>query len=607
VLSVGSINDRNLFPEHVLGTTLFKLMYGHRQLLARATPVGYDQIPGAKAVVDKYNSVSVKRDQIDDSRYLKFAQRVTSALRYIVDARNYKGTISTSKTMFGFKSLVGGANGIVTFVEKPVAGNSAYAITATPEKVVAIIESSNQTEEINNLAKRAEGNQNTSGSVTGREFERIANIVDMNVVPFNVHALMRGIPLANLYNYEYTFEQMVAQMFGVDTAAVTAPGGLTDAQVDNTRKMLLKLLVNPYADVPLTQYGSGLVDVGSAGYVHRIFRGDNDLGMGRPKFLSDQLFNKALLGSVYQSKTYLDEAGPTNGTGAGRMDDTVNVVQRAFDLATRVLANMASIWGNEVAISSTDAVAIENFEKGTTLTGGIPFKTLYNTWVNQLTSVSNAPIGVNGKAAIQVILDRLTSNVAAGVAKGLYDTVVGGPTAANLRALLAEFNAATANVVARLLSAEMTAAGGTHITASLATHRARANHTTVTAAAFPRVGPNGPVLTYMKTGSGDQYTTEVAEVSVSPDSARRLEAIGKMRFDTRFIRNMFFITNIVRVLRLKLSRELTQSRNVIVSSHMAVAQGVTEYGADPFTPNEAYDSRTSDVSHSVRFNDRDAD
>ncbi len=109
----------------------------------------------------------------------------------------------------------------------------------------------------------------------------------------------------------------------------------------------------------------------------------------------------------------------------------------------------------------------------------------------------------------------------------------------------------------------------------------------------------------MKTGSGDQYTTEVVEVNVSPDSARRLEAIGKMRFDTRFIRNMFFITNIVRVLRLKLSRELTQSRNVIVTSHMAVAQGVTEYGADPFTPNEAYDSRTSDMSRSVRFNDRD--
>jgi hypothetical protein len=80
-----------------------------------------------------------------------------------------------------------------------------------------------------------------------------------------------------------------------------------------------------------------------------------------------------------------------------------------------------------------------------------------------------------------------------------------------------------------------------------------------------------------------------------------------MRFDTRFIRNMFFITNVVRVLRLKLHRELTQSRNVVVSSHMAVAQGVTEYGADPYTPDETYDSRTSDESRSVRFNDRDTD
>ena len=39
-------------------------------------------------------------------------------------------------------------------------------------------------------------------------------------------------------------------------------------------------------------------------------------------------------------------------------------------------------------------------------------------------------------------------------------------------------------------------------------------------------------------------------------------------------RNLFFITNVSRVVRLKLSRELTQTRNVIVSSHEALAAGV---------------------------------
>jgi hypothetical protein len=54
---------------------------------------------------------------------------------------------------------------------------------------------------------------------------------------------------------------------------------------------------------------------------------------------------------------------------------------------------------------------------------------------------------------------------------------------------------------------------------------------------------------------------------------------------------LFFITNVVRVVRLKLNRELTQSRGVLVSSHSAVAAGLTEYGTDPFTPNEFEGSR----------------
>ena len=82
----------------------------------------------------------------------------------------------------------------------------------------------------------------------------------------------------------------------------------------------------------------------------------------------------------------------------------------------------------------------------------------------------------------------------------------------------------------------------------------------------------------------------------------QLEAIGKERFDTRFIRNIFFITNVVRILRLKLNRELSQSRNVLVASHASVSAGVTEYGSDPFGPNEVIDSMSGSLP---RFNDQD--
>ena len=74
----------------------------------------------------------------------------------------------------------------------------------------------------------------------------------------------------------------------------------------------------------------------------------------------------------------------------------------------------------------------------------------------------------------------------------------------------------------------------------------------------------------------------------------RLEAIGKLRFDTYFVRKLFFITNIARVLRLKLNRELTQSRSVLPTSHMSVTPGITEYDLDPFAPNESFASHIGD-------------
>jgi hypothetical protein len=82
------------------------------------------------------------------------------------------------------------------------------------------------------------------------------------------------------------------------------------------------------------------------------------------------------------------------------------------------------------------------------------------------------------------------------------------------------------------------------------------------------------------------------QVQLGPNAANKivaLEAVGKARFDTRIVRNLFFITNIQRLMRLKLNQELTQYRNVLVSNHSVVNPGVTEYGYLP--PSSTSDSR----------------
>ena len=75
----------------------------------------------------------------------------------------------------------------------------------------------------------------------------------------------------------------------------------------------------------------------------------------------------------------------------------------------------------------------------------------------------------------------------------------------------------------------------------------------------------------------------------APAKLAALEAVGKACFDTRMIRNLVFITNIQRMMRLKLNQELTQYRNVLVSNHDVVNPGVTEYGQMP--PSMATETR----------------
>jgi hypothetical protein len=444
-----------LFPRTSLGEPTFKLQYGVRGLLAGSMPVELDRCPGAKSLLDSYNATSAKREQIEAPRYIGFARGVVAAMRWIVEARNYKTVLATSPRVFSAPALVDGDNGIQT----GAAGNAAYAIGKTEQAIVTQVESSNQDEEINKIVAIVGKAGAPGSSEDARKREQILSILEMNIVPIKAAALMRDIPLANLFNFEYTFEQMAAAFFG-EAADQFTDGTITDATTVRTRQMFLRLLANPYLDLHTTDtanyaegirlYGSDMTDLGSAGFVHRIFRGDNDLGLGRPKFLSDQLFNKALFGSTYVRRADFDEAGP--GVGAG-------------------------------------------IERGRARRGVTPLTT------------------------------RLTGEIT-------------------------------------YLDSDAMAA------------------------------PNGP-------------ETAVRVLDFTEEERKgKLEAIGRARFDTRLVRNLFFISNVLRLVRAKLSRELTQSRNVVVSSHAAVAAGVTEYGSDPFGPNEVYGSMSR--TGETRSNDQDA-
>jgi hypothetical protein len=124
-------------------------------------------------------------------------------------------------------------------------------------------------------------------STTSRSVECVQNIIDMNIVPFNIHMLMRDVPLINVYNYDYSFGKFVDEF--LQTRKYNEKFNTM-----NTKQLFAELLKNPYISLSAPDNKFNLL--------RGIFIGDDALGMGRPKFLSDQLFNKCLLQSVYDDR-----------------------------------------------------------------------------------------------------------------------------------------------------------------------------------------------------------------------------------------------------------------------------------------------------------------
>jgi hypothetical protein len=66
-----------------------------------------------------------------------------------------------------------------------------------------------------------------------------------------------------------------------------------------------------------------------------------------------------------------------------------------------------------------------------------------------------------------------------------------------------------------------------------------------------------------------------------------LRATGLLRFDTRLVRNLIFLVNLYRVIRLKLRKDLMYDRNIILKSHSVAREDATEHiRNDRWTPRD---------------------
>ena len=441
-----TIDPNRLLPTNVSSGNEFRYYNGTRDVFLYTDKYDVSRYPYVLQLLSAYNNVVGDSDKITEGRYGAFLQRTISMTRYIADTIFFRGQYSIIRK--SRQSLLD----LELSIEKKL---NVYQLQSqkSVSKTLELTDSMDQkrilieaTKEITTIDK------DIKHSISSREEERNFNIIDMNIVPFNPSGFMRDIPLTNIYNYAYTLERIVASMFGVDAQAID--GLDLNKDIDQTVKAtFVKLIFNPYTKVNNKKYG---IDYSYTNRhpdilapLQRIFRGDNDLNLGTPKFLADQLFNKALFQSLYPR-------------GEGPFD------------------------------------------------------------------VVGGPI---------YSLGRLINPKDRDVNESAFQR--------KMKLLESSFNYS-------ILS-------------------------------YPYRDTNG--------------VFHIQNIMLTNDNLKTLMKAGKERFNTNITRNLFFITNLYRILRLKLNQELVQTRSMIISTDNLVTPAVTEYGVSNKGHTEVFADNEIDSTH----------
>ena len=333
-----------------VGSDEFKFAYGTRGLLSDNNEPNVEMAPGVLGVLDIYNSKMGGAASYDKRKMVDSFVNSTHLLRFATDYIYHKTYLCNNDldkltefylvgtTATNGKSLTTDSPNVnilqhlscqtgrhsfndTNVVDKGLiaANNEFFRVTSN---ITLLTENDNYKQSVYRMlscivsSNIPEHMQNQSRSQL-----RIYNILDSNIVPINFHALQREIALINIFNYSYTFDQMIKEFIGVETASRTlAEINLTDVKGVNehisTDPSILKIGIYPedaLVRILIQPQGKRYI----RDYVNNIWKlmaGNDSLTLNRPKYLSDQLWNKVLLNSLYGDAA-ADTAATLNLTG----------------------------------------------------------------------------------------------------------------------------------------------------------------------------------------------------------------------------------------------------------------------------------------------------
>jgi len=179
------------------------------------------QFSYVKQVADIFNGYNGTQG-VEENKLEEYVQVNSTLLRYFIDVQYY--SLSYKSPMY------------TSLLETSL---RTYESDKGLQETISLVESMNPSDSKNKVSSFIQANKTLTGADSNR-YAIVANLSDMNIVPINMHALMREIPLIHIYNYASVFEDIVTspnQDYGIN---------------DKLSPVARLLLIDPYTSITRT-------------------------------------------------------------------------------------------------------------------------------------------------------------------------------------------------------------------------------------------------------------------------------------------------------------------------------------------------------------------
>jgi len=540
------------YPFYSLQHSIFEFNYGNRLVLhdQSSKPV-LEHFPGMKDILSKYNSVSINTKKVDESVFAEHLSKITYLTRYLFDTRLIGTLLGADKNVFDNSDFIEHTDAMFP-----------YQSTTQLSDTIKLTKGSDKTYQIELMIRPLSGD--AAADMMDRKDAVVFNIIDMNIMPINVHQLRKEIPLANLYNYSCTFDAYLRDILNITTLA----GGAAN----NTHDIMYNLCVRPYDSVDKEVYDT---------HLKYLMQGDSTIDVeGRPKFISDQIWNKVLFNEVFAEE---HDANVHDNPPRSRHIRTTK--QNYYGLFGAIVANVA----NGTPFTYAAAGSLANIINGVNPAG--------NRQLLIDNVIRRTDRALSGYAVMKTN-KRIYDGARATIINALTDVInrFGDPTTqagvlpVGSNIFTHDYGAAGHNITSRIVNNDFIVANATWFIVNNGSIINQLSHEYGThlhaymgnndSAIIRRSATD--VLTYLdeKSGVGGKEVKSTEEFR-HIGMVHYLRKQGQnMRFNTKFIRNLVFFSNVQRVIHMKLRNEVQKAPYPILTSTAITNRDLTEYSND---------------------------